>query len=84
MAETLLIILMVGTLCIACFLVGAKVGQKVTKGEPIELPNVNPIKAVREREDRKKAQAEQDKVDAILKNIENYDGHGHNQVDVPR
>ena len=46
----ILTILVVGTLCIACFLIGAKVGQATSKGEPIELPSLNPMKAIREHQ----------------------------------
>ena len=44
----IVLILAVGALNIACFLIGAKVGQRVAKGEKIELPSANPVKAVRE------------------------------------
>lgn len=82
--ETLLIILAIGALCIACFFVGAKVGQTVSKGEPIELPKVDPMKPIREHQERKQAKAEQEKYDAIMRNIENYDGTERGQEDVPR
>lgn len=78
----LLIILAVGTLNIVCFFIGAKVGQKVVKGEPIELPTINPLKAYREREDKKTAEKEQDKLATIMQNVEAYDGTGARQKDV--
>lgn len=80
----ILLVLITGALCVACFFVGAKVGQTVSKGETIELPKVDPMKAIREHQDRKQAQAEQDRYDAILRNIENYDGTERGQEDVPR
>jgi len=80
----LLLVLITGALCVACFFVGAKVGQAASKGETIELPKVDPMKAIREHQDRKQAQAEQDRYDAILRNIENYDGTDRGQEDVPR
>lgn len=79
-----LLILTVGALCIGCFLVGAKVGQTVSKGETLELPSVNPFEAYRKHEARKAAQMEQDKYDTIMRNIEAYDGTGGNQEDVGR
>lgn len=69
---------------IACFLIGAKVGQKASKGEEIKLPSVSPLEAVRERKDKKEAKYQQDRIDTILRNIENYDGTGNGQEDVPR
>lgn len=80
----ILLILVVGTLNIACFFIGAKVGQKVAKGENIELPQIDPMKAIREREDRREARKEQERIDTIMRNIESYDGTGSGQEDVPR
>lgn len=83
MMEILLCIV-VGTLCIVCFLIGTKVGQQTARGETVELPTVNPIKAVREREERKAAEEERNKIETILDNIDRYDGTGLGQKDVPR
>lgn len=67
-----------------CFMLGARVGQKVIKGEPIEMPKIDPMRAVKERQDRRAAEAEQERYDAILRNIEAYDGTERGQEDVPR
>jgi hypothetical protein len=82
MIETALLILTVGTLCIACFFIGAKVGQKVSRGETIEAPH--PIKAIEEHKEKQKVQREQDRIDVIMQNIEAYDGTGYGQKDVPK
>lgn len=68
---------------IACFVVGAKVGQKVTKGEDIKLP-VQPKDTVRHEHDSKEAQIERERMDTILRNIDQYDGSAAHQEDVPR
>ena len=81
--ETILIMATVGTLCIVCFFVGAKVGQTVAKGEKIETPSLNPMNAVREHRAKKEAEMEQDRIDIIMQNIEKYDGTGRGQEDVP-
>lgn len=80
--TTILTILLTGTLCCVCFIIGAKVGQKVSKGEAVELPSVNPIRAIKESREQKEAEMEQDKLDTILRNIERYDGTGKGQEDV--
>lgn len=82
--ETVFLIIAVGALCIACFFIGAKVGQTVSKGEPLEAPKLDPMKAIREHNDRKAAREEADKLQVILENIERYDGTGSGQKDVPR
>lgn len=68
---------------IACFIIGAKVGQTVQKGESIKVPSVNPMEAVREHKARKETQQKQDRMETILQNIESYDGTPIGQRDVP-
>lgn len=82
--ETILLILTVGALCVACFFVGAKVGQTVAKGEDIKPPQIDPLKPFREREERQEAKREQERMDAIMRNIDRYDGTGIGQEDIPR
>ena len=67
---------------IACFLIGAKVGQKVSKGEeiPLEMPKFDYGK----QKARKEAEWEQNRIDTILRNVEAYDGTSYGQEDVPR
>lgn len=80
----ILLALVVGTLCIVCFFVGAKVGQQVSNGEPIETPTLNPVKAVREHQERKATESERNRIDTIMRNIDRYDGTELGQEDVPR
>lgn len=82
--ETILLILTVGALCVACFFVGAKVGQTVAKGEDIKPPKIDPLKPFREREERQEAKKEQERMDAVMRNIDRYDGTGIGQEDIPR
>lgn len=79
----IVLVLAVGAMCVCCFMVGAKVGQTVSKGEDIKLPTVNPIEAYREHEQKKAAREEQDRIEAIMRNIEAYDGTADRQEDVP-
>lgn len=80
----ILLILLVGALNIACFFVGAKVGQQVSKGEKITVPEINPLKLWEDRQDRKEAEKERNKMDVILSNIETYDGTSVGQKDIPK
>jgi hypothetical protein len=80
--ETILIVFVTGALCIGCFFVGAKVGQSVAKGEPIKAPSLNPIKAIREHQEREEAEMEQKRIDTIMRNVERYDGTSRGQEDV--
>lgn len=73
-----------GAVNILCFLIGAKVGQKVCNGETVTLPTVNPMEMVRQHKAKQKAVEELDKLDAIMRNIETYDGTSNGQRDVPK
>lgn len=75
-------IALTGFLNIACFIVGAQVGQRVSKGEKIEMPKFDPLKPIRESKARKVVEQEQDKLSKILRNIERYDGTSKGQEDV--
>lgn len=79
-----LLILVMGFMCIICFMVGAKVGQTVSKGEEVKLPSVNPMDAIRKHQERKEAEFEQDRLDTIMRNLEAYNGSSDGQKEVPR
>ena len=66
---------------ILCFVIGAMVGQKVVKGESI---NLDPIKAVKEHKTKVEAHKAQERMEIIMENMENYDGSSIGQRDVPR
>ncbi len=76
------VIAVVSTLNIGCFLIGAKVGQKVSRDETIELPNLNPVKIAREIKENREADKVQSKLETIMHNIDSYDGTGYGQKDV--
>lgn len=78
-----LFIVAIGAVNILCFMVGAKVGQTVDKGEEVKLPNMNPVEAVREHKKRVAVEKDMDRTNTILHNIENYNGSSVGQKDVP-
>lgn len=78
------LVIATGLICLFSFVVGAKVGQTVSKGEEIKTPEFKPLQAVRERKAKKEAEMEQDRINTIMRNIESYDGTGNGQEDVPR
>ena len=77
-----LYIALTGFLNIACFFIGAKVGQTVSKGEKVEMPNLNPVKTYQANRAKKEIKMQQDKFDTILRNIDRYDGTAKGQEDV--
>jgi hypothetical protein len=78
-----LMLLVAGGMNVLCFYIGAKVGNAVAKDKEIEMPTVNPFKAYQEHQERREADREKTKIETILQNIDNYDGTGSNQKDVP-
>lgn len=84
MTDTLVLIISIGIMNILCFFIGAKVGQKVVKGETIEMPKIEPIKAIREYNESKEVVKQQERERIINENIDNYDGTSLGQQDVPR
>lgn len=80
--ETLVLIAVIGAMNILCFMVGAKVGQTVSRGERVEIPTVNPVQAIREHREDKRAEIERSKIETILSNIDAYDGTSYGQKDV--
>ena len=79
--EILILIVGIGLINVLCFLIGAKTGQKAIKGEDIEIPNLNPIEAVREHEEARQQRKEEDNFNTMLENIEVYDGTSLGQKD---
>lgn len=78
-----LTIAVTGALAIVCFFVGAKVGQTVSRGEDIKVPTVNPMEMYRARQGRKEAEKEAEKLEALMHNIEVYDGTSAGQKEIP-
>ena len=83
--ETILLITVIGILCIVCFFIGAKIGQKTVKGEDIKVPKItiNPKKIYEQHLEKQEIEKEQSKLETIMKNIERYDGTDFGQEDVP-
>lgn len=83
MTDTMLFIALMALINVMSFTIGAKVGQKIVKGEKIELPKVNPMQVYREHQEKKEVERENNKLETIMRNIEKYDGTAKGQEDVP-
>lgn len=81
--ETIGLAITVGVLCIFSFIVGAIVGQKVSNQEKIKLPSMNPVKVVNDIKDSIEQKKEIERNKIISENIDNYDGTGFGQKDIP-
>lgn len=79
-----LMVLIIAASNAACLIIGAKVGQKVAKGEPVKIRLPNPVAAIREEKAHREEDRAQSILEAQLRNIEKYDGTGLGQEDIPR
>ncbi len=81
--ENIILIAAVGLMNIVCFFIGAKIGQKVTQGVEIKMPN--PIKTVKEEirdyKETREQEEWQETFETNAYNIDVYDGTGIGQKD---
>lgn len=82
LVATVLIMFIYGLSIMIAFLIGAKVTQKAYENEEINLPNFNPIKAVEEHRARMETNREQEQINTMLENINNYRGDGLGQKEI--
>lgn len=80
--ETIVLVVLMGGMNLLAFLIGAKTAQKVDKGEEIELPTLNPMQVYREHREQSEANKEQERLNIMMENINNYDGTGVGQKDI--
>lgn len=71
--------------CIVSFTIGAIIGQRVNKGKDITL---NPVKVVKEARQESREKREENlkikQINTMLSNIDNYDGTGSGQTEIPK
>ena len=65
------------------YTLGLRNGQKLSKREEIILPDVNPVSIVNKQIERNEIKKEQDLIDIMMANIDNYDGTGAGQKELP-
>lgn len=80
--ETVLLVLLMGAMNLLAFIVGARTAQKADRGEEIKLPSINPMEAYKEHREKAEANKEQERLNTIMENINNYDGTGMGQKDI--
>lgn len=81
--ETIALLFLFGIFIIVSYTLGLKNGQKLKKDEEIKMPEVNPVKIVRNEIEAFEQKKKQDAYDTMMANIDNYDGTGLGQKDIP-
>ncbi len=81
--ETIALLFLFGIFIILAYTLGLKNGQKLKNNEEIKIPEINPVKIVRNEIETFEQKEKQDAYDTMMANIDNYDGTGLGQKDIP-
>ena len=81
--ETIALLFLFGVFIILAYTLGLKNGQKLKNNEEIKIPEINPVKIVRNEIETFEQKKKQDAYDTMMANIDNYDGTGLGQKDRP-
>ncbi|MDY2804524.1 MAG: hypothetical protein SOT91_04085 [Bacilli bacterium] len=81
--ETIALLFLFGIFIILSYTLGLKNGQKLKNDEEIKIPEINPVKIVRNEIETFEQKKKQDAYDTMMANIDNYDGTGLGQKDIP-
>ena len=74
--ETIALLFLFGIFIILSYTLGLKNGQKLKNEEEIKIPEINPVKIVRNEIETFEQKKKQDAYDTMMANIDNYDGTG--------
>lgn len=80
--ETIALLFLFGIFIILSYTLGLKNGQKLKNNEEIKMPEVNPVKFVRNEIDNFEERKKQAAFETMISNIDNYDGTGLGQKDI--
>lgn len=65
------------------YTLGLRNGYKLSKKEEITIPDLNPVNVINKQIEIHEQKKEQEVIDIMMSNIDNYDGTGLGQVDIP-
>lgn len=82
MWDTILLLFLFGIFIITSYTLGLKNGQKLMNNEEIKMPEINPVKIVRNEIESFEEKKRQDAFETMMSNIDNYDGTGLGQKDI--
>jgi len=81
--EVILFCSVFGLFILASYTLGLRNGQKLAKKEEITMPEMNPVKVINKQIESVEQKKEQKAFDIMMSNIDNYDGTGLGQRDIP-
>lgn len=83
MIEAIILCTIFGVFILVAYSLGLKNGQRLSKNEEVIVPNVNPVKVVTEEIEKHEEKKRQETYEIMMSNIDNYDGTGLGQKDIP-
>jgi hypothetical protein len=81
--EVILFCSIFGLFIMASYTLGLRNGQRLARKQEVKMPEVNPVKVVKEIKENKELEKEQDVLETILNNIDIYDGTEAGQKEIP-
>lgn len=84
MWESIILCTIFGVFILVAYSLGLKNGQRLSKNEEVVVPNVNPVKVVTEEIEKHEEKKKQEAYEIMMSNIDNYDGTGLGQQDIPK
>ena len=83
MIEAIILCTIFGIFILVAYSLGLKNGQRLSKNEEVVVPNINPVKVVTEEIEKHEEKKKQQAYEVMMSNIDNYDGTGLGQKDIP-
>lgn len=83
MIEAIILCTLFGVFILVAYSLGLKNGQRVSKNEEVVVPTVNPIKVITEEKEKYEEKKKQQAYEIMMSNIDNYDGTGVGQKEIP-
>ena len=83
MIEAIILCTIFGVFILVAYSLGLKNGQRLSKNEEVVMPQVNPVKVVTEEIEKHEEKKKQQAYEIMMSNIDNYDGTGLGQQDIP-
>ena len=70
---------------VLCLIIGVRIGQKVAKKQDIQINPITAVKKeIKENKKTRKEELSQRQIETMVQNIDNYDGTGLGQRDIPK
>lgn len=83
MWSTIILCTLFGVFILVAYSLGLKNGQKLSKSEEVIIPELNPVKAIQKEIETVEEKKKQEAFDLMMSNIDNYDGTGLGQKNIP-